>query len=230
MIKEFEYAVEKPRRELMGLSSRGCLRLFAPLVLSMLAMGTIAAAQAQTPPAQAPLVSRDGGGVKPNVMLTMDDSGSMLFQHMPENQAVIGAFTLNSPIQTNSINFDPRDNGSQAVLPGFFVGTIAATPGSTNWRQRYMRSADANTIYYNPEVRYLPWIRADGTRYAAASVTAARVDPDAAGARTIDLTDVRNQNADWCFDGTRTNCGGTADVSYNPGLLLPVESGCNGRF
>jgi type IV pilus assembly protein PilY1 len=203
------------------------LALVAATFSAAMATGSAAA---QTGPAQAPLLSRDGGGVKPNVMLTMDDSGSMLFQHMPETQAVVGAFTLNTPVGSRSINFDPSDNGSQARLTGLFDGTVAAVPGSDNWRQRFMRSADTNTIYYNSEVRYLPWVRSDGSRYPAASFVAAKVDPEPAVGSSVDLSSVRSLNADWCFDGTRVNCNGTSTVVYNPGLYYRLRRDASGAY
>lgn len=53
-------------------------RALAALALALL--GTAAWAQ----PAQSPLLSRDGGGVKPNIVVTLDNSSSMLSRYMPE--------------------------------------------------------------------------------------------------------------------------------------------------
>ena len=39
-------------------------------------------------PAQVPLINRTGTGVKPNLVITLDDSNSMAFQHMPEGSVV----------------------------------------------------------------------------------------------------------------------------------------------
>jgi type IV pilus assembly protein PilY1 len=199
------------------------------LAVGAIAIAALGSALAQTAPAQAPLVSRDGGGVKPNVMLTMDDSGSMLFQHMPENTAVVGSYSVANPVGSNSVNFDPSDNGSQATLGAFFIGTIAGQAGNSNWRQRFMRSTDTNTIYYNPEVRYLPWVNADGTRYAAASVTAAKVDPEPGVGGTVNLTDVRNVNTLWCYRDSRSDCSWSSE-SYNPGLYYRLNRDTGGSF
>lgn len=183
-------------------------------------------------PSQKPLLSRDGGGVPPNIMLTMDDSGSMMFQHMPENTVYAGAFSVASPVGTQSVRMDPGDN---ATLAGFFIGTIAARPTSTNWRQKLLRSSDTNTIYYNPEVRYQPWAlptyplpAATATnpagRMANSPVNAAFRDPmNPLGGGTIDLTNVRNVNTTWCF---RTNGGtdcGAQDRAYDPGLYYRLN-------
>ena len=93
---------------------------------------------AQTP-SQKPLLSRDGGGVKPNIMLSMDDSGSMMFQHMPEGKIYLDSQTVTSPVGDLSIRMDPDDN---AILATHFVGTISGDPASTNYRQKLMRSPD----------------------------------------------------------------------------------------
>lgn len=140
----------------------------------VLALGAANAVIAQTGPAQFPLTSRDGGGVRPNIVLTMDDSGSMMFQHMPETTIFVGSFSVASPVGGNSVRMDPGDN---AFLSAFFIGTVAAQPGTSNYRQKLMRSPDTNTIYYNPEVRYRPWPTATGGRMANSPVTAAFRDP-----------------------------------------------------
>jgi type IV pilus assembly protein PilY1 len=218
------------------LRSRSLARIHTVGLASLLVLASHVSVLAQTAPAQEPLVSRDGGGVKPNMMLTMDDSGSMLFQHMPENQAVIGSFTVNNPVGSYSIKFDPDDNGAQANLVGFFgpgnpanIGTIAGQAGNSNWRQKFMRSADTNTIYYNPEVRYLPWANADGTRYAAASVTAAKVDPSPTVGGTVNLTNVRNVDTTWCYRDARTDCSSNTE-SYNPGLYYRLNRSGAGQY
>jgi type IV pilus assembly protein PilY1 len=215
------------RRAVPRLTMHRWLGLVATVsALSLIAAGGV---QAQTAPSQQPLISRDGGGVKPNVMLTMDDSGSMRFQHMPEESAVVGSFTVANPIGSNSVNFDPGDNGLQTVLPAFFVGTVASQPGTTNWRQKFMRSNDTNTIYYSPEIRYLPWIKPDGTRYAPGSVTAARVDPDALLAGTVNLTSVRALNITWCFRDSRSDCS-NGNENYSPGLYYRLKKNASGQY
>ena len=171
-------------------------------------------------PAQYPLMSRDGGGVKPNIMLTMDDSGSMMFQHMPEVTIYVGAYSVASPVGGNSVRMDPGDN---AYLDAFFIGTIAAQQGTSNYRQKLMRSPDTNTIYYNPEVRYLPWPLAAGGRMANSPVTAAYRDPmNTTGGGTINLTNVRDVNTTWCYRDNRTDCNANNE-NYDPGLYFRLK-------
>lgn len=193
-------------------------------------------------PSQKPLLSRDGGGVKPNIMLTMDDSGSMMFQHMPEENIILGSQTVTSPVGGSSVRMDPSDNatlggpGSSQGVASQFVGTISGDPASTNYRQKLMRSADTNTIYYNPEVRYQPWPLAAGGRMANASVTAARRNPMSGTGGTIDLTNVRSENDDdlvWCFrpSGTSDNCrDSNTNINYDPGLYYRLRKNSAGQY
>ncbi len=213
------------------------LQTFLPTKRVLIALGAAAVlcvqiAMAQTP-SQKPLLSRDGGGVKPNIMLTMDDSGSMMFQHMPEETVYAGSYTVANPVGGNSVRMDPGDN---AILSSFFIGTVAARPGSTNWRQKLLRAADTNTIYYNPEVRYRPWPLAAGGRMGSFLASAAPRDPmSPVVGGTINLTDVRtitNSGLTWCFrTSTQTGCGTTSTgVSYDPGLYYRLKKNAAGQY
>ena len=181
------------------------------------------AAMAWAQPTQFPLTSRDGGGVKPNIMLVMDDSGSMMFQHMPEETIFIGSHSVTSPVGSNSVRMDPGDN---AYLSSFFIGTISGQVGSTNYRQKLLRSPETNTIYYNPEVRYQAWPLAAGGRMANSTVTAAPRDPmDQSGGGTINLTNVRtiSSSQTWCYSGGDTDCRNRSNIQYDPGLYYRLK-------
>ncbi|MBU3899150.1 MAG: hypothetical protein KJ614_09515 [Gammaproteobacteria bacterium] len=189
-----------------------------PLMLTVSLATLLLSSAALGQPSQKPLLSRDGGGVKPNIMLTVDDSGSMMFQHMPENKIYVGAYAVDSPVGGNSVRMDPGDN---QYLSDYFWGTIAAQRGTSNYRQKLMRSPDTNTIYYNPEVRYLPWALATYPLPAATSTKPAgrMANSPVAGAYrnpmrpsdggTINLTNVRevsNSALEWCYYGSDSSC------------------------
>ena len=124
----------------------------------------------------------------------IDDSGSMLFQHMPDSQVFLGTSTTPSigPIKTVtlaggfagsfSVVMHPSDTLS---LSSFYAGVVAASTTSTaaNWQQRFLRSADTNTIYYNPRTLYQPWMGPSGSRMPSATPTSAPIDPMAMGGR-----------------------------------------------
>ncbi len=77
-----------------------------------------AASQAQTI-AQQPIYLQNSDAVEPNIMLTLDDSGSMTYPYLSDN------------------NTQP-----------------------SGWR---LYNSSNNKLYYNPTVRYRPWINSNGT-------------------------------------------------------------------
>ena len=152
-----------------------------PVIWLVSALVLFGATRAGSQPSQSPLLSRDGGGVAPNLILDIDDSGSMGYQHVPE-----GSFTLATKPVTiagnNSLIMHPLDTRSSTN----FLGVWTADIGSTHVYQRQVRSADVNSIYYNPETTYLPWIKKntalavpdyDGSRFPNANVNAASFNP-----------------------------------------------------
>lgn len=119
--------------------------------------------------------------VPPNVFFTLDDSGSMMFEILPENVGPVGnaydTVTVNNRTWTRNnvannwclkerndcwvVNMFPRpnnvynnngagdyDQASQKVTVGFNHNITVAR----------MRSAAVNTAYYDPNIRYFPWV------------------------------------------------------------------------
>lgn len=89
----------------------------------------------------------------PNVMFTLDDSGSMSSDAIPD-------------FSTNEAGMPTNDDSSS--LPGFrarFPGMWKQSTGywhttyyrSDNAIARYLRSSAGNPLYYDPQVTYLPW-------------------------------------------------------------------------
>ncbi len=183
-----------------------CRSLLASVLrwLAGVALGAALTTAAWAQPAQQPLISRDGGGVKPNIMLTLDDSGSMMFQHMPENTIYVDSFSTESPVGGYSVRMVPSD---PLYLSSHYIGLVAATKGTTNYRQKLLRSPDTNSVYYNPDVRYLPWAKADSTRMFSSTPTTARYDPMDSGAGSTDLTSVRTlEGTTLCYYGDSSGC------------------------
>ena len=89
-----------------------------------------------------------------NVMFTLDDSGSMLSDGIPD-------------YATNVANM-PQDNASAALCCGFGSQFPAMWANGSAWRSnaqyastsgvvRFMRSSAGNPLYYDPKVTYRPW-------------------------------------------------------------------------
>jgi type IV pilus assembly protein PilY1 len=139
-------------------------------------------------PAQMPLLTKAGAAVAPNVVLTLDDSGSMQFQHMPETRFAVENPVTTNPVGGNQVRWDPNDN----YQTGWLKGTVPGNLASTNYVLKAQRSPDTNTIFYNPEIRYYPWMTSDGvTRLPNSPVDKAYRNPlvrTGAAGTYIDLT------------------------------------------
>ncbi|MDI9239894.1 PilC/PilY family type IV pilus protein [Lysobacter sp. LF1] len=132
---------------------------------------------------------QSGVNVPPNIMFTLDDSGSMQFEITPEQNKSPRGGTTNSafspnygfPALTSNIYVD-------ANLENFVVTTV-----EDDWFNRFSRSPSHNASYYDPTVRYLPWVASDGTLFPNASATCALNNPADAtrGCRnlTVNLTE-----------------------------------------
>lgn len=132
--------------------------------------------------AQRPLISSEGSSPKPNLMLTVDTSESMLRRHMPEGSAKVNGQTLS--VVANSLwRVHPQDlDMGEALNQGEFSTMPARVPdGTLTQAQRraqiYARSPFVNTVYYDPRVRYRPWATPTG-RFDVARFDRAYVDPN----------------------------------------------------
>jgi type IV pilus assembly protein PilY1 len=213
--------------------------LLLGFVLSLAGAG----AAAQPAPSQKPLIARDGGSVKPNVVLTLDTSGSMINQYLPSGAFRVGAYTVTFSNDYGGVIMHPSDPRTYA---GNFRGTVPADPDdASNVLQRQMRSADVNSLYYNPEVLYLPWYEAAGNRRANANPAAAPFDPYGwttaatadltAAAATVTLSLATNGRA-WCtqIDPAVEPAHGmtcTAQArKFSPGLYYRLQREPGGAF
>jgi type IV pilus assembly protein PilY1 len=93
--------------------------------------------------------------ITPNVMLILDDSGSMLRDHMPDYVVDDGSSAACAD--------HGDDNGADGRINDTFEGCVFGDPP--------YNSPDLNGIYYNPAIWYRPGANADGTEKT--SMTAA---------------------------------------------------------
>ncbi|MBL0522085.1 pilus assembly protein [Aeromonas enteropelogenes] len=131
-----------------------------------------ASAQAALDIAQVPLYL--GTRADPNIMFTLDDSGSMHFEIMPE-----------SLIENDARYVYPR---ASQVYGSDDYDNYTITFASDNARNAYVRSSHNNKLYYNPQLTYRPWANADGSLMANAKVTCAPHNPMKTAAGCRDLT------------------------------------------
>ena len=110
------------------------------------------------PPVQAEisqrsLISKDVAVVEPNLMFTLDDSGSMAFNYLPDTDLEYHLFAFHPA--------EPQD-----YAPYKYEGLLATDDINVLAARR--RSPKVNTLYYDPDTRYEPWVDKNGVRMANA--------------------------------------------------------------
>jgi type IV pilus assembly protein PilY1 len=224
-------------------------RLEIWVVVSML---MAQAAPAWPAPVQMPLFNRADLRPKPNVMLLLDDSGSMTYQYLPERDFTLNSQTVHFP--NDAKLFLHPDEISSRIFSAIVGDThfVSATlveaefdATVTKINQMQMRSPQVNSIYYNPAKLYQPWLKPDGTAFPNAKASAANLDPmaldptdasarKAANTSTVDLTAAAvSRNAQWycgvkagSINNVYSQCG-KSQKSYNPGLVYLLADQAN---
>ncbi|MBK7492089.1 MAG: pilus assembly protein PilC [Nitrosomonas sp.] len=150
-----------------------------------------------------------GGNISPNVMFTLDDSGSMHFEIMPEDLI----------LQDVRYMF-PRASG---VYGAADYSSYVVDFDPTNKYTASLRSSYVNKIYYDPTVRYLPWSNSDGSLMSNATPTCAYHNPFNTAAGCRDLTANNTQTARWLKDdGTRSS---SLSKTFYPAVYYKYNSG-----
>lgn len=153
--------------------------------------------------------------VPPNIFYTLDDSGSMMFEMMPDDIPKTGDASLDR--YWNGSSWQPKGTGMDDYCAGTghscWVTNVFPKPANLynvsgagdygmanqvvvgfnhNITVARWRSSDVNKAYYNPNVKYLPWAAPGGGSMPNASTTAALYNPVApsggTNTNTINLT------------------------------------------
>ncbi len=124
-----------------------------------------------------------GGQVDPNVMFILDDSGSMQFEIMPDD------YTKG---ETRYVY--PRADG---VYGSTDYNNYVATVDNNTAFAALTRSPQVNTVYYDPGITYLPWIKWDGTEYPAADPACALHNPERSGTGKSYCRDLTDDNSNY---------------------------------
>ena len=147
-------------------------------------------------------IQATAGVVAPNVMFTLDDSGSMGWECLPDALCYDDKSTFIGTMP----DLNPWKNAVAAYDPTTCTSTSTNTCRIYN---RKMRSAGVNPLYYNPAIRYLPWRKSDGSRFPEYPGTAARDFPEASAAgytgglsqaKTTNLVTNLSFTIKWCTD------------------------------
>ncbi|MEO0574908.1 MAG: PilC/PilY family type IV pilus protein [Pseudomonadota bacterium] len=206
-------------------------------------------AQAQLAIAESPLFLSDA--VEPNVIMTLDDSGSMDFETLfpandgalwwnADDESFVGRDNANNP-SPGTINFNATggssatwwkfvylfpngccDRGARRTLGG---GHYPIPP---TLEFAFARSPDYNRGYYDPAIEYEPWVSAGSRTFTDINPTAAPFDPVAdATTRVIDLTVDVPATTDWAaqfavLEGMINNAGAVSTVGvYESFVYFP---------
>ena len=114
-----------------------------------------------------PLATSPSDAVLPNLMYIIDDSGSMMWDYMPDNVHELAN-------GTNLQNCKTCDSGSCTIAATQCRGS---SDGDTaDWGEPPYYTAQFNQIYYNPDVSYPPGVDAAGGTLGNISPTAAPKD------------------------------------------------------
>lgn len=151
------------------------------LVISVLLAGQVTAlSAADLDISDVPLFL--GEGVEPNVMMTLDDSGSMQWEIMPaQNQYYTNyMFPMPSNLYGGAIYANQVPNYDKDNVHNFFG-----------------RSAHNNVLFYDPDITYVPWSKADGSSMGDANPSAAMYNPANPSVGSLNLTSRQTQNACW---------------------------------
>lgn len=180
-------------------------RLF---LLLLAAAWALPATAAVTDISNRPLIVANPDAVKANLLFILDDSGSMNFDFLPDH--VNDAFCRSSgATPENSGNFANSCcyNGSDSA-----ACWLNAAPFGTNRGQPPFLAAGFNGMAYDPAIRYVPPIKADGTSWDSQT----RSFTNDWKAVKNDAYDVQNTTSinlvtgypdtEWCVDNTFTDC------------------------
>ncbi|MEM8684332.1 MAG: PilC/PilY family type IV pilus protein [Pseudomonadota bacterium] len=134
--------------------------------------------------------------VEPNILFTIDDSGSMDWSLMtPEQDGKMFCATGLDYFNTFSLS----DNRDFYTVPS--VETLAAngmaSPYDGVWRAR---NSNYNAVFYDPTLTYAPWPGEDsnGNLFTDANPKAALLNPWTPATGSLDLTVDYTYDTDWC--------------------------------
>jgi len=129
--------------------------------------------------------------IDPNIMFTLDDSGSMHWEFMPDDTQTFNTFTFPRPA-------NPYGSATQ-------YANQVALHDDNNLFHFWARSSNNNAVFYNPDIDYQPWVNADGTEMPQADPTCALYNIRRPGQGCLNLTVEQTQTATWFSNSTNTD-------------------------
>jgi type IV pilus assembly protein PilY1 len=146
--------------------------------------------------------------IEPNILFVLDDSGSMQWEFMPDEQMYFTTFTFPRP--ANPYGGSTYTN----QVPSF---------DDANIHNVFSRSPQNNAAFYNPLLTYRPWVDANNQSWADANPSAALYNPADSSKGSLDLTRQANQSAYWFTNSANHDpaqafyrCGGDCSLDFWP--------------
>lgn len=182
---------------------------------------------------QTPLQS--GTAVAPNIMVILDDSGSMVRDIIPESFVYDNLPTTEANYVFPTLAAIYGTGMPHTVAE---VDDVTTTADDTLGFTAIVRSPQQNKLYYNPAVTYKPWATATGTPMANAPPVCALHNPLVTGTGTVNCRNLTVDNTTQgnaiyvrCFNTNTPNPGGctasadTATRTFWPALYYRHNGG-----
>ncbi len=165
-----------------------------------------------------------GGYADPNVIFTIDDSGSMQWDLMPDSLRTVPITYSGGGVGSTTINYlFPMPAN---VYDSYTYATYLPEYADTNSASVIRRSSETNPIFYDPDVNYEPWWGVDDAdvAYDDADPAAARYNPYVSAGSTLNLTVQQTYTTWWHNAGNTTDPEGDGylDWSYGAKSFWPV--------
>lgn len=149
----------------MRILFRSPRKFLAQCLAALMVLSQTSQAVAATDISDVPMAVKNS--VIPNVMFTLDDSGSMQWEVMPEDQISQSIYYV-FPENQHYYGSGFYDDGGTARVGGFEDGNV----------HNFMRrSSYNNKMYYDPDIDYKPWSKSDGSLWPNADITCAYHNP-----------------------------------------------------
>ncbi len=139
--------------------------------------------------------------IDPNIMFTLDDSGSMHWENMPDGL-------------TFQYFMFPRPVG---LYGGADYPNRVPLFRDNDLHNFVLRSANNNAVFYNPDRTYRPWVNWDGTEMAEADPHCALYNPRIPALGCLNLTQQQTADAIWSGNTSNTNLFQVSHAA--PGLI-----------
>lgn len=173
---------------------------------------------------QTPLAKASAQTVKPNLLYILDDSRSMAFQYTPDYVSTDYTSTGGEPNGTSYPVFATTAGGSRGGIScrGSSDGSLTTFETCMVGDPPYM-AAQFNSQYYNPRIRYIPGIKADGSSYPSMNATNTSNWTQV----PLDGYNVQLINHRWIKTSTTATIGSTSYYTEDLTANVPDRLWCN---